>query len=135
MWLAVPVGGRLTAEDLAPAADGSTLEDLDWMVGSWVLVPDDEAATKQRLNTAFAAFDTDLSAEHELTGPDQERIRGQVIAELKARVKRKFGGLFAETRSVGGISRTVSPDGFDFLDVGEGGLEAVRPTAEGTRPF
>jgi hypothetical protein len=95
----------------------------------------DEAATKQRLNTAFAAFDTDLSAEHELTGPDQERIRGQVIAELKARVKRKFGGLFAETRSVGGISRTVSPDGFDFLDVGEGGLEAVRPTAEGTRPF
>lgn len=95
----------------------------------------DEEATKQRLRTAFAAFDAVLSAEHELTEPDQARIRGQVRAELEARVKRKFGGLFAETRSVGGIRRNVSPDGFDFLDVGESGPEAVRPAAEGTLPF
>ncbi len=95
----------------------------------------DETTTKQRLTAAFVAFDADLSLEPELTEPDKERIRGLIIAELRARVARKFGRLFVETRSVAGILRKVDMDSFNFLDVGEGGPEAARPTKSGARPF
>jgi hypothetical protein len=43
VWLALLAAGPLAAQDPAREGDGSTLEDLDWMVGDWVLVPDDEA--------------------------------------------------------------------------------------------
>ena len=62
LWLAVLPAHRLAAQDSAPvigaasiqgaeqrpADGGDTLEDLDWMVGDWVLVPEDEdkAGTK-----------------------------------------------------------------------------------------
>lgn len=97
-------------------------------------VAKDAAAT--RLNEAFAAFDADLTAEPELTDTDKDRIRGEVIAELKNRLDRKYGGPFgAEKRSVGGISRVVNPEGFDFLDVGDASLEGARPMKAGALPF
>jgi hypothetical protein len=96
-------------------------------------------AAEAQLNEAFAPFDADLSAEPELTDSDKDRVRGEVIAELKKRVARKYSGLFGtpevETRSVGGIPRMVTPEGFDFLDVGDGGPEGARPVPHGTRPF
>jgi len=45
--LSLASGGRLLAQDAAPDAGGDTLEQLEWMVGDWVLVPEDQAAGKQ----------------------------------------------------------------------------------------
>ena len=41
-----PAGPNAAAEP-RPSDGGGPLEQLDWMVGDWVLVPDDDAATKQ----------------------------------------------------------------------------------------
>jgi hypothetical protein len=96
------------------------------------LVKEDAEA---RLNQAFAPFDADLSAEAELTDPDKERIRGEVIAELKTRLARKYGGPFGEKRSAGGIPRIVEPEGFSFLDVGDAGPEGAKLAKPGELPF
>jgi hypothetical protein len=96
---------------------------------------------KTRLNAAFAAFDADLTTEEDLTDPDKDRIRGEVIVELQRRLDRKFAGPFTvtapavERRSVGGNLRTVDPKGFDFLDVGSSELEGAKPAKAGALPF
>jgi hypothetical protein len=96
-------------------------------------------AAAERLNETFAQFDADLAAEADLSDPDKDRIRGEVIAELQRRVDRKYAGPFVarpiETRSIGGIARPVSPEGFDFLDVGDFGPEGARPKQAGSLPF
>jgi hypothetical protein len=97
-------------------------------------------AIETELNDIFAAFDTDLTREEDLTNPDKDRIRGEVIAELHTRIARKFAGPFGgppkdERRSIGGISVNVDPDGFDFLAVGQGGPEIAKPVGHGARPF
>ena len=97
-----------------------------------ILRPDAEA----ELNAAFHNFDQDLSTESELTEPDKNRIRGEIIADLKDRIVRKFGGPFGpEQRSVGGIQRRVDPEGFNFLDVGDRGAEFAKPAEPGALPF
>lgn len=87
MWLAVLVGGRLTAEDAAPAADGPMLEELDWMVGEWVLVPDDEAATKQagamRMSVRWDEGRAFLVREATLTPPEES---GEPVVTLQQRI-------------------------------------------------
>lgn len=92
-----------------------------------------------RLNTVFTSFDGDLTNEENLTDSDKDRIRGEVIAELKARLDRKYAGPFGrpavETRSVGGIHHVVDPEGFNFLDVGDAGLEGSKPVPAGQLPF
>ena len=91
---------------------------------------------EQRLSDGFAAFDADLSSEDDLTNPDKDRIRGEVAAELRRRVDRKYGSLFTtETRSVGGIVRTTNPDGFDFLDVGDAQPDSFVPMRQGSPLF
>lgn len=96
-------------------------------------------AAESKLNTVFASFDADLTSEDNLTDPDKDRIRGEVIAELKARLDRKYAGPFGrpavETRSVGGIQHVVDPEGFNFLDVGDTGIEGAKPVAAGHLPF
>ena len=96
-------------------------------------------AAEAKLNTAFASFDADLTNEGNLTDPDKTRIRGEVIAELQSRLNRKFAGPFGqpavETRSVGGIEHVVDPEGFNFLDVGDVGIEGAKPAAAGQLPF
>jgi hypothetical protein len=99
----------------------------------------DRKDTETKLNEIFSGFDADLTGEAELTDPDKDRIRGEVIAELNARLERKYAGPIGkpakETRSVAGIRREVDPEGFNFLDVGDGGLEGAKPAKVGTRPF
>jgi hypothetical protein len=96
-------------------------------------------AAAAQLNKVFAAFDADLISESDLTDPDKDRIRGEVIVELKARLARKYAGPFAEgameKRSVGGITHEVDPEGFNFLDVGDTAPESARPAKPGQRPF
>jgi hypothetical protein len=46
VWLMLPGGGRLVAEEPAPDVGRDTLEDLEWMIGEWLLVPEDDAETK-----------------------------------------------------------------------------------------
>jgi hypothetical protein len=41
----------------------------------------------------------------------------------------------SETRSVAGIRRTVDPEGFDFLDVGDAGPEVAKLAKAGALPF
>ena len=95
-----------------------------------------EGPAKTKINELFVKFDSDLDGEPDLTQPDKERIRGEVIAELESRVKRKFGAIFqSETRSVAGIQRSINSEGFDFLDVGDGGPEAAKPAQAGALPF
>jgi hypothetical protein len=91
----------------------------------------------QQLNAAFSAFDADLTSEEELTDADKARIRGEVVAELKARLERKYAGIFgAETRSIGGIARKAFDlSGFNFLDVGDSKLEGAAPLKPGALPF
>lgn len=96
-------------------------------------------AAEAKLNTNFAAFDGDLTNEDNLTDSDKNRIRGEVIAELQARLERKYAGPFGrgtvEKRSVGGIPRVVDPEGFNFLDVGDSGVEGSKAAAAGQLPF
>lgn len=102
-------------------------------------LPKDTAVIK--LNEAFVLFDVDLTAEPDLTDPDKARIRGEVIADLKARLSRKYGQPITlertspYMRSVGGIRREVDLEGFSFLDVGDVGPEKSKPIEPGTRPF
>lgn len=96
----------------------------------------DRASAETQLNGVFAHFDSDLGAEDQLTDPDKDRIRGEVIAELRSRLDRKYAGPFGpERRSVGGIDRIVDPEGFNFLDVGDGGPEGAKPAIAGKLPF
>jgi hypothetical protein len=95
-------------------------------------------AAEARLNEAFAAFDADLINESELTSSDKDRIRGEVIAELRTRLDRKYAGPFGgglERRSVAGIPRVIDPEGFNFLDVGDAGPEGAKPATAGQLPF
>ena len=95
------------------------------------------AIAEQQLNEKFAAFDADLSAEEDLVDPDKDRIRGEVVAELKTRINRKYAGIFgSETRSVGGVTRAaVDLTGFNFFDVGDGSAESAPPLPSGKLPF
>jgi hypothetical protein len=99
----------------------------------------DRKSAETRLNDAFVPFDSDLHSADELSNPDKDRIRGEVIAELKLRLQRKYDGLFGaaskESRSIGGIDRVVSTEGFDFLDVGDAGPEGAKPAKAGQLPF
>lgn len=95
-------------------------------------------AAEARLNDLFAAFDSDLTNESELTESDKDRIRGEVIAEMQRRIERKYAGPFSgavEKRSIGGIARIVDSEGFNFLDVGDSELEGAKPASAGERPF
>jgi hypothetical protein len=101
------------------------------------------ADAEAKLNEAFGPFDSALNAEPELTLWDKERIRGAVIADLQVRLNRltgPFGKTAApsattETRSVAGVEREVSMEGFDFANVPSGGVEAAKPAPSGSRPF
>lgn len=105
-----------------------------------LLSGDDSGPIKDALNKAFRAFDSDLSNEEGLSEPDKSRIRGQLITELQKRLAALAGPLadppVLETRSVGGIERSVDLSDFSFLDVGEGrqGGE-VELRAQGEVPF
>lgn len=46
VWLMLPGGGRLVAEEAATDVGRDTLEGLEWMVGDWLLVPEDDDETK-----------------------------------------------------------------------------------------
>jgi len=96
-------------------------------------------SAKEKVNAAFRAFDTDLSAAEELTDPDKERIRGQVIAELRRRIGMitdPLGLSKEERRSVGEIARRLAdPTVFDFLDVGDIPNERAAPLKKGALPF
>lgn len=45
--LMLSTGIRLVAQEAGPGDGGDRLEDLEWMVGHWVLEPEDGAETKQ----------------------------------------------------------------------------------------
>jgi hypothetical protein len=96
-------------------------------------------AMEARMNEIFAAFDADLTVEPDLTNPDKDRIRGEVIAEVQARMGWKYGGPFGapkeERRSIAGIAVSVDASGFDFLAVGGTRPETVKPMGPGARPF
>lgn len=87
VWLALLVSGPLAAQDLAPEGDGSTLEDLDWMVGDWVLVPDDEVKTKQagamRMSVRWDEGRAFLVREATLTPPEES---GEPVVTLQQRI-------------------------------------------------
>ena len=92
----------------------------------------------EKMNAAFVSFDADLTVAEDLTDSDKDRIRSEVVAELKSRLERKFQGPFGaavETRSVRGAVRTSDSEGFDFLDVGDAGPETVKRIPAGQRPF
>ena len=46
LWLTLSSVGRLIAQDAGPDGGGDRLEDLEWMVGDWVLEPEDEAEAR-----------------------------------------------------------------------------------------
>jgi hypothetical protein len=87
MVLSMAVGGRLVAEDAVAEAMGGMLDDLDWMVGSWVLVPDDEAATKQagmmRMTVRWDEGRAFLIREATLTPPEES---GEPAVTLQQRI-------------------------------------------------
>ncbi len=64
------------------------------------------------------------------------RVFGIEITDLRERLARKYSAVFGpEKRSVGGIERIIDPDGFNFLDVGDGGPEEAKPAKAGALPF
>jgi len=87
VWLALLIGGPLVAQDQAPEGDGSALEDLDWMVGDWVLEPDDEAETKQagamRMSVRWDEGRAFLIREATLTPPEEA---GEPVVTLQQRI-------------------------------------------------
>jgi hypothetical protein len=87
MVLSMVVGGRLVAEDAVAEAVGGMLDDLDWMVGSWVLVPDDEAASKQagtmRMTVRWDEGRAFLIREATLTPPEES---GEPVVTLQQRI-------------------------------------------------
>jgi hypothetical protein len=87
MVLSMAVGGRLVAEDAVAEAMGGMLDDLDWMVGSWVLVPDDEAAAKQagtmRMTVRWDDGRAFLIREATLTPPEES---GEPVVSLQQRI-------------------------------------------------
>lgn len=101
--------------------------------------PGASGTVQERANAAFRAFDADLIAEEELTEPDKDRIRGQVIADLQARIRRLVDPLGLgqpETRSVGGIDREMGePRDFDFLKIGDMAAKPSAPAEAGALPF
>jgi hypothetical protein len=84
MVLSMAVGGRLVAEDAVAEAMGGMLDDLDWMVGSWVLVPDDEAAAKRagtmRMTVRWDDGRAFLIREATLTPPEES---GEPVVSLQ----------------------------------------------------
>ena len=87
VWLALLIGGPLAAQDPAPEGDGSALEHLDWMVGDWLLVPDDEAASKQagamRMTVRWDEGRAFLVREATLTPPEES---GEPVVTLQQRI-------------------------------------------------
>lgn len=87
MVLSMAVGGRLVAEDAVAEAMGGMLDDLDWMVGSWVLVPDDEAAAKRagtmRMTVRWDDGRAFLIREATLTPPEES---GEPVVSLQQRI-------------------------------------------------
>lgn len=66
--------------------DASSLVDLDWMVGTWVLVPDDdeaEQAGSMEMTVRWDAGKTFLVREARLTPPEDS---GEPIVELQQRI-------------------------------------------------
>jgi hypothetical protein len=68
-------------------ADASSLEDLDWMVGEWVLVSDDAEKSKQagsmEMTVRWDAGRTFLVREARLTPPEDS---GEPVVELQQRI-------------------------------------------------
>ena len=64
-----------------------------------------------KLNEVFGEFDGDLTAEPGLTGPDKERIRGQVIAEIRVRLERRGGPFGSKAAASGAETRSVAGTG------------------------
>ena len=68
-------------------ADASSLEDLDWMVGNWVLVPDDAPESKQsgsmEMTVRWDAGRTFLVREARLMPPEDS---GEPVVELQQRI-------------------------------------------------
>ena len=87
VWLALLIGGPLVAQDPAPEGDVSALEDLDWMVGDWVLAPDDEVETKQsgamRMSVRWDEGRAFLIREATLTPPEES---GEPVVTLQQRI-------------------------------------------------
>lgn len=75
------------------------------------------ADLKIKLNQAFVAFETDLRAIDDLTGPDKAAIRALVATDLKQRVEKIDGGGLFETRSVGGIAAQTELRGFSPIAI------------------
>ena len=67
--------------------DASSLEDLDWMVGTWVLVPDDALESKQsgsmEMTVRWDAGRTFLVREARLMPPEDS---GEPVVELQQRI-------------------------------------------------
>ena len=97
-----------------------------------------------RLNQAFRAFDVDLSGEEGLTNPDKERIRRELVSDLKERLVgrdplydfKATERRSLESRTVGGLPRKSALDEtFSFLDVSDLVVGAGTGAAPGTDPF
>lgn len=101
LWLTLVRDGRLVAQDSAassdpaavsqaepqPAGGTAMVEDLDWMVGEWVLVPEDDAETKQSgamtMSVRWDAGRAFLIREATLTPPADS---GEPIVTLQQRI-------------------------------------------------
>ena len=85
--LSIATGGRLRAEDAVSEAKGGMLEDLEWLVGDWVLVPEGEAAAKQSgTMTMTVRWDEGrafLIREATLTPPEES---GEPVVTLQQRI-------------------------------------------------
>ncbi|MFM8378245.1 MAG: hypothetical protein ACKOB1_02855 [Planctomycetia bacterium] len=98
-WLTLAESGRLPAQDLAPSSaapvgaageqlpGSAELEDLDWMVGDWVLEPEDDAETKQlgtmKMNVRWDDGRTFLIRDATLTPPADS---GEPVVALHQRI-------------------------------------------------
>ena len=85
--LSIATGGRLRAEDTVSKSKGGMLEDLEWLVGDWVLVPEGEAAAKQSgTMTMTVRWDEGrafLIREATLTPPEES---GEPVVTLQQRI-------------------------------------------------
>ena len=87
LWVTLAIAGRLVAQDAVPEGGGDEVEALEWMVGEWVLQPEDDAETKQSGTMAMSvrwdegrAF---LIREATLTPPPES---GEPVVTLQQRI-------------------------------------------------